>query len=203
MTGRHWPAAMALARLALACVAANGLACCVTHSAGAQTRASAETIATEETPVVLDRWLVDEHGRRRRFRGDIVGARVTVLSFSYTGCGAICPVSDLVMGELEDTLRRNGRGDVALATLTLDPFTDTPEQLRAHAKRLRAGPLRHFYTGAPADMFAVLDGLGMRYGRLDEHATFFLVFARDGSARRWPVDAGPEELLAATGGGSR
>ena len=194
---------MVLARLALACVAAVSLACCVPHSARAQTRPSAETIATEETPVVLDRWLVDEHGQRRRFRGDIVGARVTVLSFSYTGCGAICPISDLVMGELEDTLRRTGRGDVALATLTLDPLTDTPERLRAHAEWLGAGPLRRFYTGAPADMFAVLDGLGMRYGRLDEHASFFLVFARDGSARRWPVDTGPEELLAATRGVTR
>ena len=194
---------MALARLALAYAAAAVLAGCVPYPASAQTRASAETIATEETPVVLDRWLVDELGQRRRFRGEIVGTRATVLSFSYTGCGAICPVSDLVMGELENTLRRTGRGDVALATLTLDPLTDTPERLRAHAERLGAGPLRRFYTGAPADMFAVLDGLGMRFGRLDEHATFFLVFARDGSVRRWPVDTGPEELLAAAGDRSR
>ena len=162
--------------------------------------ARVEGVAVEDAPVALDRWLVDAARVRRRFRGEVVGLRPTVVSFTYSACGATCPVSDLVMAAVEDALVRSGRQDVALATLTLDPLTDTPERLRAHAAKVGAGPLRRFYTGAPADVYAVLDGLGMRFGRPEDHAVFFLVFEAGGRAgRRMPSSAGPEELLAAVG----
>ena len=159
-----------------------------------------EGVAVEEAPIAVDRWLVDAARVRRRFRGEVVGLRPTIVSFTYSACGATCPVADLVMDAVEETLARNGRQDVALATLTLDPLTDTPERLRAHAAKVGAGPLRRFYTGTPADVYAVLDGLGMRFGRPEDHAVFFLVFEAGGpAARRMPSSAGPEELLAAVG----
>ena len=159
-----------------------------------------EGIAIEDAPVALDRWLVDAARVRRRFRDEVVGLRPTTVSFTYSACGATCPVSDLVMDAVEEALARKGRQDVALATLTLDPLTDTPERLRAHAAKVGVGPLQRFYTGAPADVYAVLDGLGMRFGRSEDHAVFFLVFAAGGHAgRRMPSSAGTEELLAAVG----
>lgn len=167
----------------------------------AQTPAPREAVVVEEAPVVVDRTLLDADRTRRRFRGEIIGRRPTVVSFTYSACGAICPVSDLVMGAVEETLVRDGRRDVALATLTLDPLTDTPERLRAHAERVGAGPLRRFYTGGPADVFAVLDGLGMRFGRVEDHPAFFLVFdARGRLVRRLPSGVGPEDVLAAVEG---
>lgn len=157
-------------------------------------------MAVEDAPVAVDRWLVDTGRVRRRFRSEIVGPRPTIVSFTYSACGTICPVSDLVMGAVEESLARSARRDVALATLTLDPLTDTPERLRAHAAKVGAGPLRRFYTGTPADVYAVLDGLGMRFGRPEDHAAFFLVFEAGGRVgRRVPSSAGPEELLAAVG----
>lgn len=161
-----------------------------------------EGVAVEEAPVALDRVLVDAGRARRRFRGDVVGPGPVIVSFTYSACGTVCPVSDLVMGAVEDALARDGRRDVALATLTLDPLTDTPERLRAHAATLGAGPLRRFYTGAPADVYAVLDALGMRFGRFEDHAAFFVVFGADGRAgRRLPAGTGPEVLLHAAGAG--
>ena len=159
-----------------------------------------EGVAVGEAPVLLDRWLTDAGRVRRRLRGEIVGPQPTIVSFTYSACGAVCPVSDLVMGAVEEALARSGRRDVALATLTLDPLTDTPERLRAHAVKVGAGPLRRFYTGAPADMYAVLDGLGMQFGRLEDHGTFFLVFDADGgNGRRLPLSTGPDGLLTAVG----
>lgn len=166
----------------------------------AETPPRVEGTAVEEAPVAVDRWLVDATRVRWRFRSEVVGLRPTIVSFTYSACGATCPVSDLIMGAVEETLTRNGRQDIALATLTLDPLTDTPERLRAHAAKVGAGPLRRFYTGTPANVYAVLDGLGMRFGRPEEHAAFFLVFEAGGrTGRRMPASAGPEELLAAVG----
>jgi protein SCO1/2 len=175
-----------------------GAAAGLFEAAHAEPEAVREAVLAEEAPVVLDRWLVDAGRVRRRFRGEVVGQRPIILSFTYSACGATCPISDLVMGAAEDLLARSGRRDVLLATLTLDPLTDTPERLRAHAARVGAGPLRRFYTGNPADVFAVLDGLGIRFGPIEDHATFFLVFdARGRLVRRLPLGAGPEDLLAA------
>lgn len=157
-----------------------------------------EAIAIEEAPVIVDRWLTDMNRNRRRFRGAIVGQRPTIVSFTYSACGAICPVSDVIMGAVEDNLAQSRRKDIALVTLTLDPITDTPERLQAHATRVGAGPLRRFYTGPPVDVFAVLDGLGLRFGPIEDHTTFFLVFdARGKLLRRLPSSAGPDDLLAA------
>lgn len=55
-------------------------------------------MAVEAAPVVVDRWSLDPSRRRRRSRGDVAGRRPTVASFTYSACGATCPVSDPVMG---------------------------------------------------------------------------------------------------------
>ncbi len=185
-------------RVFVAAVGASALAAPFAPGRAQTPPAAREAVAVEDAPVVVDRWLVDDTRARRRFRGEVVGQRPTIVSFTYSACGATCPISDLVMGAAEDLLARSGRRDVLLATLTLDPLTDTPERLRAHAARVGAGPLRRFYTGNPADVFAVLDGLGIRFGPIEDHATFFLVFdARGRLVRRLPLGAGPEDLLAA------
>lgn len=189
---------------ALAVIASIGAATVLLPPTGrAEPGAARETVLAEEAPVLLDRWLTDAGRVRRRFRGEVVGRRPTILSFTYSACGATCPVSDLVMGAVEDLLVQGGRRDVSLATLTLDPLMDTPERLRAHAAKVGAGPLRRFYTGHPADVFAVLDGLGVRFGRLEDHATSFLVFDAQGRLlRRLPLGAEPEVLLATADRGS-
>ena len=193
-------AAAAPRRVFVAAVGASALAAPFAPGRSQAPPAAREAVAVEDAPVVVDRWLVDDVRARRRFRGEVVGQRPTVVSFTYSACGATCPVSDLVMGAFEDSLVRGGRRDVALATLTLDPLTDTPERLRAHATKVGAGPLRRFYTGAPADVFAVLDGLGVRFGPVEDHATLYLVFdARGRLSRRLPLGAGPDDLLAAVG----
>ena len=133
------------------------------------------TTLPQTAPVVLDAKLMDPQGRVRRFRSDILGRGPTLVSFTYLGCKAQCPVSDLITGQVETLLERAGRSDASIVTLTLDP-TGRVADLQTHAELIGAGPRRTLFGGDLIETAPLLDGLGVRFGTLEDHSLFFLVF---------------------------
>ncbi|KMO40811.1 hypothetical protein VQ02_07040 [Methylobacterium variabile] len=160
--------------------------------------ASVVAPARAPEPVVLDAELRGTDGRPVRFRRDVLGQGVTLVSFTFIGCRVQCPISDLQVTQVEDGLAAKGRGDVRLVTLTLDP-DNRPEDLRRHAEQFAPGASRRFLTGSFAELIPLLDGLGMQFGSVSDHAFFFLLFDRRGRfvARIDGTDATPERLIAA------
>ncbi|MET7241766.1 SCO family protein [Methylobacterium sp. EM32] len=175
--------------LALAAVPATGLTLGVTARGGAG--GAAAVVAT-------DAELRDTRSRPVRFRSDVLGRGVTLVSFTLVGCQVQCPLSDHRMNLVEDALAARGRGDVRLVTLTINP-DNRPEDLRRHAEQFGPGPSRTFLTGVPDQLYPLLDGLGMVFGNAADHPLFFLVFDAAGRAvARIPEDrATPEALTAA------
>src|SRR5690606_15411057 len=59
---------------------------------------------------------------------------VKVLEFMYTNCPDVCPTTTLTMNRLKQDLQEAGVfGDkVQFITVTIDPYTDTPEKLREY-----------------------------------------------------------------------
>jgi protein SCO1 len=129
---------------------------------------------------IIDRPLLDAQGRRYRFLSDLVGSGPAILSFTFTGCRALCPPTDLIMDRVAIRLRDTGRTQVRLLTLTLDPLTDTPERLRSERAEV-FDTSRVFLTGAPDDVYAVLDALGVESGADQQHDTLVLLIDRSGT----------------------
>ena len=100
--------------------------------------------------------LVDERGQA--FPDAALRGHVTVVSFLFTRCDTICPVTTMKMTALQE--KTFDVGDrVKLVSFSVDPTYDTPARLTAYAERYRADPTRwRFVTGDEAAMKKVVEG---------------------------------------------
>lgn len=149
-------------------------------------------------PVVLDAELRGTDGRVVRFKRDVLGRAVTLVSFTFVGCRVQCPISDTYVTQVEDQLDAKGRADIRLVTLTIDP-DNRSEDLRRFAAQFNPGPSRRFLTGSFQELIPLLDGLGMQFGSVSDHTLFFLVFDKNGRfiMRLDEAEATPDRLTAA------
>ena len=92
-----------------------------------------------------------------------------VMSFIYTHCPDICPLTTNNMVHLQDTLAADGIHGVHFVTLTFDPHRDTPHVLKEYAE-IRGinfkDPQRgtwDFLTGTVANTDSVLYSMKIRY----------------------------------------
>jgi protein SCO1/2 len=104
--------------------------------------------------------LVTQHRERVRFYDDLVRDRKVVLTFVATG---VEPSSSTVAQTLAKLQRffgaRVGR-ELWLYSITRTPEVDTPDVLRAFARRHAAGPGWTFLTGEPGDVELLRRSLG-------------------------------------------
>jgi protein SCO1/2 len=99
---------------------------------------------------VPDVALIDQSDRRRAL-AEWKGT-TTLVSFAYTTCPiqSFCPLMDRHFATLQGLIAgdRTMAGKVRLISITLDPATDTPSVLAAHAEALKADPaVWTFLTG--------------------------------------------------------
>jgi protein SCO1/2 len=100
--------------------------------------------------------LVDERGQP--FTADALRGRVTIVSFLFTRCDTICPITTMKMQRVQE--KTFDVGDrVKLLSFSVDPGYDTPERLAAYAQRYRADAARwRFVTGPVAQVHALVEG---------------------------------------------
>lgn len=121
------------------------------------------TIATRPPDPKLDELgdvgkfqLVDDRGAA--INDGALRGHVTIVSFLFTRCDTICPVTTAKMKALQE--KTFDVGDrVKLVSFSVDPVYDTPERLDAYAQRYQADPTRwRFVTGEPDKLRAVVEG---------------------------------------------
>jgi protein SCO1/2 len=100
--------------------------------------------------------LVDERGEA--FTEAALRGRVTIVSFVFTRCDTICPITSMKMQGLQE--RTFDVGDrVKLVSFSVDPAYDTPERLTAYAQRYRADGARWRFVGGAVDrVHALIEG---------------------------------------------
>jgi protein SCO1 len=86
---------------------------------------------------------------------------VTIVSFLFTRCDTICPVTTMKMQLVQE--KTFDVGDrVKLASFSVDPGYDTPERLAAYSVKYRADAARWRFITGPADaMRKVVEGVFM------------------------------------------
>jgi protein SCO1/2 len=103
--------------------------------------------------------LTDERGEP--FSDAALHGHVTVVSFLFTRCDTICPITTMKMARLQDKTFDVG-DQVKLASFSVDPAYDTPDRLAAYAQRYRADPARwRFVTGPVEAMRRLVEGTMM------------------------------------------
>ncbi len=122
-----------------------------------------------------DTVLVDEEGRKVRFRSDVVHDRVVAIQLIFTTCGTICPPLGANFGKLRKLLGDRAGRDVELISLSVDPAADTPERLKAWATQFGYGPGWTLLTGPEEDVRAVRKALKVDSGDKSSHSPLVLV----------------------------
>jgi protein SCO1/2 len=100
--------------------------------------------------------LTDE--RNQPFTDAALRGHVTIVSFLFTRCDTICPVTTMKMERLQDKTF-DAAAAIKLASFSVDPAYDTPARLAEYAQRYHADPARwRFVTGGAEDMRRLVEG---------------------------------------------
>lgn len=88
----------------------------------------------------------------KKINNESYEGKVYVLEFFFTTCPSICPKMNLSMLQIEKTFF--GNPNFGIVSVTIDPKTDTPEVLKAHAKLLGVKSSNwNFLTGDKTAIF--------------------------------------------------
>jgi len=114
--------------------------------------------------------------------------KVYLVEFFFSTCPTICPVMNENMVKLQGEFGKDDR--FAIASITIDPETDTSEHLKEHAKFLGATMKNwHFLTGKEDDIFALSGKFNLYVGKNDdapggfEHSGLFALVDKEGKIR--------------------
>ena len=153
----------------------------------------ARSTANYEVPSVA---LVRDDGKPVDFSKEIDDGRPVVLSFIYTSCTTVCPLTSHTLSQLQSLLGA-ARDSVHLVSVTIDPEFDTPARLRDYAAGFGAGPEWQHYTGTLAASKRAQTAFNVYRGNKMDHVPVSLIRTKPGAPWvRIEGFATPEQLLA-------
>ncbi len=128
-----------------------------------------------ESLSVPDVSVVDHRGARGGIRSRLAGRGTLLISFTYTGCETLCPITNAILAQVDARLRDVDHRPLHIVTLSLDPERDTPEALSGMAGSLGASEGWTWLTATPADNRRLLESLGADVVTLESHDPMFLI----------------------------
>lgn len=116
-------------------------------------------------------------------------SKVYVVEFFFSTCPSICPIMNQNMKKLQDAFYSNA--DFGIASITIDPTTDTPNTLNKYAEKVGAvHPNWHFLTGDKDEIYELSNKGFKLYSAVEEsapggfeHSGLFALVDKDGFVR--------------------
>ena len=105
--------------------------------------------------------LTTHEGKQVRFFDDLIKDKVVAINFIYTSCPDSCSLETARMVKVQRLLGDRVGKDVFMYSITIDPETDTPEELNSYVEKFRVGPGWLFLTGREADITLLRRKLGL------------------------------------------
>jgi protein SCO1/2 len=134
--------------------------------------------------VAPDFTLRDQNGRAVRLSAE--RGKVVMITFLYTHCPDLCPLTAAHITAALDRLGARRKGVVALA-VTVDPKGDTKSAVRAYVREHRLPAQFHYLTGsktALARIWRLYNVTSLRPGGPDpDHTLYILLLDRSGKTR--------------------
>lgn len=118
--------------------------------------------------------LTTMEGQARQLDRELANDVPLVLNFVFTTCSSSCSLQTAVLAQLQrDWLARGRR--LQLASITIDPDNDTPEQLRRFAASFHTAAGWQFYTGRFDDLLRVQKHFDVYRGSKASHPPVLLL----------------------------
>jgi protein SCO1 len=118
--------------------------------------------------------LTTMNGEARSLERELANDAPLVLNFVFTTCSSSCSLQTAVLAQVQrERLARGQR--LQLASITIDPDNDTPEQLRRFASTFHVGPGWQFYTGRFDDLLRVQRHFDVYRGSKASHPPVLLM----------------------------
>ena len=100
--------------------------------------------------------LIDERGQP--FTEEALRHHPTIVSFIFTRCDTVCPITSMKMAKIQEKTFDAGQ-HIKLLSISVDPAYDTPARLAAFAQKYKADPERwRFVTGNPIAIQQLVEG---------------------------------------------
>ena len=168
------------------------------HAAPAQPAAPSTAAETQNTLRlnVPDVPVLDQNGKRRSFYKDLVAGRSVAINFIFTSCTSICSPLSATFKAMQTEVARKAGGDVHFISVSVDPLSDTPEELNKFAKKFEAGPGWTFVTGSRASIDAILKAYDVSAGDPNDHSP--MIYLGHEPSKRWVRTYGlasPQQLV--------
>ena len=141
--------------------------------------------------------LKDQNGRTVRFYSDVLANRTVMINVMYTSCPDACPLITQAIGAVREQLGAEFGKSVFFISISNDPVTDTPQELKKFAVKNHADvPGWTFLTGSKENVEHILKKLGQFAEEKEAHST--LLIAGNVPAKRWSKmrPASPPTALA-------
>jgi len=110
---------------------------------------------TVESYTMPDVTLINQDGRRVKFKKLMDSDKPVVVDFIFGTCTTICPILSVGYSNLQQKLGSDSQ-KVHLVSISIDPENDTPKIMKEYLKRYRAKPGWDFFTGSRKDIDAVM-----------------------------------------------
>jgi protein SCO1 len=123
--------------------------------------------------------LVRADGKTVSLPEELDDGRPVVMSFIFTTCTTICPLSSQTFQNLQSLLGKD-KSRVHMVSVSIDPEQDTPSRLSAYAKKYKAGPNWSFYTGTVQASLTAQRAFGAYRGDKMDHTPLTLFRAAPG-----------------------
>jgi protein SCO1 len=150
-------------------------------AAGLRAPSAFATAAREDVQVLRPRVaplppiaLMTMQGQARSLDTELANAVPLVLNFVFTTCSSSCSVQTALLAQVQRSFLARGR-KVQLASITIDPDNDTPEQLRRFARQFGTGDGWQFYTGRFDDLLKVQRHFDVYRGSKASHPPVLLL----------------------------
>jgi protein SCO1/2 len=127
-----------------------------------------------------DTKLVRDDGKEVLFKNEMSDRRVVVLSFIYTSCTAICPMTSQTISRLQGKLGAD-IDKVHLVSISIDPEQDTPEVLTKYAQQFHASKYWNHYTGTENASIEVQKAMNAYLGDKMNHVPVTFIWSGKGS----------------------
>ncbi|HWQ31736.1 MAG TPA: SCO family protein [Blastocatellia bacterium] len=100
---------------------------------------------------------------------------MVIINSFFTTCTSICPPMNKNMTRIQDALGERLGRDVYLISISVDPQTDTPPELKEYAAQIKAKPGWYFLTGKKENVDWALDKLGQYVEAKDDHVGIIII----------------------------
>lgn len=139
--------------------------------------------------------LLTQDGRKVMLHDAVADGKLQVLSFIFTSCQTVCPMTSQTLSQLQTKLGAD-MANVHMLSISIDPEYDTPGRLKTYAAKYHAAKGWDHYTGSEKDARQIQIAMGAyRADKMNHVPVYYLSDGKSGKWYKYEGLVSPDTLL--------